>query len=165
LAFQKGISHLTNKLPEEKKFAPGVARKADIKPVSMITVPVRGGDKKSLGVVQFINKEIGQFDEADRKQVEEFADQVAPLVEKLLVRNVDSTLYEGIRECSVVFTDITNYGKVANAADLEIITTFLNQYLVMVCDKALEMDFKIDKFLGDGVMLIGNAPRERADYA
>ena len=128
LAFQKGISHLTNALPEEKKFAPGVARKAELSPESMITVPICGADKKkTLGVAQFINKENGRFVEADQKLAQEFAEEVSPLVEKLLVRPADSKLYEGIRECSIMFTDITNYGHVANAADLQIINTFLNQ--------------------------------------
>src|SRR3989442_842122 len=65
LAFQKGISHLTNNLQGEKKFAPGVARKAEITPESMVTVPVRGSDEKILGVVQFINKASGPFVESD----------------------------------------------------------------------------------------------------
>ncbi len=164
LVFTHRIPHRTNKLEGDASFAPGVARKAELAPRSMVSVPILAGTDV-LGLAQFINKTSGPFAEADTDAAVQFAERVAPLVGQLLHPPVDDRVFEGVRECSVVFTDITNYGRVANIADLPVTSKFLNEYLTMVCDVALEFGFWIDKFLGDGVMLVGNAPRQRAEYA
>lgn len=165
LVFTHGIPHLTNKLANDAKFAPSIARKADLTPRSMVAVPIKGGDGDVLGLAQFINKESGPFVDSDQVVAMEFAEKIGPLLEKLLQRPVDDRVFEGIRECSIIFTDITNYGRMADSAQLLLTSRFLNEYLTMVCDVALEFGFWIDKFLGDGVMLVGNAPRQRANYA
>jgi class 3 adenylate cyclase len=164
LVFTHKIPHRTNKLEGEASFAPSVARKADLSPRSMVSVPIMVGDE-ALGLAQFINKEGGPFVEDDTRAAQQFADRIAPLLNQLLHPPDDDRAFEGVRECSVIFTDITKYGRLANVSDLTVTTKFLNEYLTMVCDVALEFGFWIDKFLGDGVMLVGNAPRQRAEYA
>jgi adenylate cyclase len=72
--------------------------------------------------------------------------------------------YQGIRECTVIFTDLTNYNKIADRFELPLVTNLLNEYLTRVCQAALDHDCWVDKFLGDGVMIVTNTPRERADF-
>jgi len=163
LVFTRNIPHVTNDLPTDSAFSPAVARKADLTPQSMVTVPVaRRGNV--LGVAQFVNKASGRFTDADRDLAMAFADRIAPILEKVIEPPPEGP-YEGVRECSVLFTDITNYGLVANTHDLPITTKFLNEYLTLVCNAALRRRFWIDKFLGDGVMVVVNAPRARPDFA
>ncbi|MEO8188445.1 MAG: TIR domain-containing protein, partial [Burkholderiaceae bacterium] len=164
LVFTHKVPHLTNKLQGDATFAPSVARKADLPPRSMVSVPIILGNEV-LGVAQFINKVSGPFVEEDTRSAQHFAERVAPLLNQLLRPAVEDRTFEGVRECSIIFTDITKYGRVANIADLPVTSKFLNEYLTMVCDVALDFGFWIDKFLGDGVMLVGNAPRQRAEYA
>ena len=164
LVFTHKIPHRTNKLEGDALFAPSVARKADLPPRSMVSVPILTGDDV-IGLAQFINKTSGPFVEEDTRTAQQFAERIAPLLNQLLHPPEDDRAFEGVRECSVIFTDITRYGRFATVADLAVTTKFLNEYLTMVCDVALDFGFWIDKFLGDGVMLVGNAPRQRAEYA
>ena len=164
LVFTRNIPHRTNDLPGETAFAPSVARKADLPPQSMITVPIRLADDP-LGVAQFINKEKGPFLDDDTALALQFAERVAPLVKQTLQQPVEDRGFEGVRECSIIFTDITKYGLVADSSELPITSKFLNEYLTLVCNVAIDFGFWIDKFLGDGVMLVGNAPRRRSEYA
>ena len=164
LVFTHKIPHRTNKLEGDASFAPSVARKADLPPRSMVSVPILTGDDV-IGLAQFINKTTGPFVEEDTRTAQQFAERIAPLLNQLVHPPEDDRAFEGVRECSVIFTDITRYGRFANVADLAVTTKFLNEYLTMVCDVALDFGFWIDKFLGDGVMLVGNAPRQRAEYA
>jgi class 3 adenylate cyclase len=164
LVFTRNIPHRTNNLEVDNSFSPAVARKAELTPQSMVSVPICMGNEV-LGVAQFINKSNGAFVDNDTKTAQQFAERVAPLLHQLLHSAANSHLFEGIRECSIIFTDITGFGRIANVSDLPVTTQFLNEYLTMVCEVALDIGFWIDKFLGDGVMLIGNAPRQRTDYA
>jgi len=164
LVFKHRIPHTTNNLQGDAHFAPSVARKADLVPCSMVTVPVVN-DGEALGLVQFINRHEGKFCEADTALAAACGERVAPLVNRLLNRPPEEHTFEGVRECSIIFTDITNYGRVANASDLPVTSKLLNEYLNLVCEVAISFGFWIDKFLGDGVMLVGNAPRQRAEYA
>lgn len=164
LVVKHRIVHCTENLKGESSFAPSVARKAGVLPQAMLSVPILDGDA-ALGLAQFINKADGRFGDDDKSTAQQFAQNISPLVNQLLNPPVDDRVFEGVRECSIIFTDITKFGRVANISDLPITQKFLNQYLTMVCDVALEFGFWIDKFLGDGVMLVGNAPRQRVEYA
>lgn len=164
LVFTRNIPHRTNNLPGENAFAPSVARKADLTPKSMVTVPIRAGSEV-IGVAQFVNKVTGPFVDEDIDIAMKFSDRIGRLLKEILDQPADDQSYEGVRECSIVFTDITNYGLVADSSELPVTSKLLNEYLTIVCDVALAFGFWIDKFLGDGVMVVANAPRTRREYA
>jgi hypothetical protein len=134
LVFTRNIPHVSNNLPTDSAFSPSVAMKTDLKPESMVTVPISKGGTM-LGVAQFVNKARGELSNADKDKAMEFAARVAPLLERLLEPPAEGP-YEGVRECSILFTDITNYGLVANTSGLPVTTKFLNEYLTLVCDAA-----------------------------
>lgn len=162
------LPYISNNLHQDKKFAPNVAQKANIETTSMLTVPILEHGEDLIGVVQFVNKQNGEFTKADEKTALEFASNLAPsltdIVEHKLASEAPLVYYQGIRECTVVFTDLTNYRQIASQFELPIVTNLLNEYLTKVCQVALDHGCWIDKFLGDGVMIVTNTPQEVPEY-
>ena len=162
------LSYITNDLAHDRAFAPNVAHKADIVASSMLTVPIVKEDKTLVGVAQFINKQGGKFDSEDEKTALDFASANATTIDEFvsfkLASDVPLMHYQGIRECTTIFTDLTNYNQIADRFELAIVTNLLNEYLTRVCQAALDHDCWIDKFLGDGVMIVTNTPQEKPDF-
>jgi adenylate cyclase len=68
------------------------------------------------------------------------------------------------REITVLFTDIRNFTPFAEKLDPEHLIEVLNQYLSIGADAVLAQDGTLDKFNGDQVMGVFNAPNDLPDH-
>lgn len=107
---------------------------------------------------------------AERKQREfvqgAFSRYVSPAVVSQLVKDPSSVSISGTRrEATFIFTDIAGFTTLSEILGSEQLSNVLNEYLDGACDIILKYEGTIDKFIGDAIMSIFNAPIEQADHA
>lgn len=68
------------------------------------------------------------------------------------------------QEISVLFADIRGYSTWSENAEPEQVIETLNHYLSMAAEVILSWDGTLDKFMGDGLMAIFNAPKRQVDH-
>lgn len=107
---------------------------------------------------------------AERKQREfvqgAFSRYVSPAVVGQLVENPESLAITGIRkEATFVFTDIAGFTTLSEALTSEKLSEVLNEYLDGACQIILKYEGTVDKFIGDAIMSIFNAPIAQIDHA
>ena len=69
------------------------------------------------------------------------------------------------REVTVLFADMRNFTAASEQMTPEAIVEMLNTYLSIIIDSVLENGGMINKFAGDNVMAVWNAPQLQTDYA
>ena len=69
------------------------------------------------------------------------------------------------REVTVLFADMRNFTAASEQMTPEAIVEMLNTYLSIIIDSVLENGGMINKFAGDNVMAVWNAPQFQTDYA
>jgi len=107
---------------------------------------------------------------AERKQREfvqgAFSRYVSPAVVSQLVKDPSSVSISGTRrEATFIFTDIAGFTTLSEILGSEQLSNVLNEYLDGACDIILKYEGTIDKFIGDAIMSIFNAPIPQADHA
>jgi adenylate cyclase len=91
---------------------------------------------------------------------------VSPTVFAMLPDSPDKLKLGGSRrEITVLFTDIRNFTPFAEKLDPEHLIEVLNQYLKIGADAVLAQDGTLDKFNGDQIMGVFNAPNDLPDHA
>jgi len=68
------------------------------------------------------------------------------------------------REVTVLFADMRNFTAASEQMTPEAIVEMLNTYLSIIIDSVLENGGMINKFAGDNVMAVWNAPQFQTDY-
>jgi class 3 adenylate cyclase len=95
-----------------------------------------------------------------------FGKFVSPQVVATLVNHPEKLTLEGeARDMTFLFTDIEGFTTLSERIDSRVLSTMLNAYLDGVCNAILELDGTIDKFIGDAVFAIFNAPADQLDHA
>ena len=95
-----------------------------------------------------------------------FARYVAPAVVDRLVADPDSLAIAGTRqEVSFIFTDIAGFTTLSEELPSDRLAALLNDYLDGACQIILRHMGTIDKFIGDAIMSVFNAPLEQPDHA
>ena len=69
------------------------------------------------------------------------------------------------REATFIFTDIAGFTTLSEALSPERLSEVLNAYLDGACKIVLDHEGTIDKFIGDAIMSIFNAPLDQPDHA
>ena len=96
---------------------------------------------------------------------ETFSRYFSPQVAGLLTRRGRAALATGRREVTVLFADLAGFTRYSEGEDAETVVRTLADYLDELCRVALGADGMIDKFMGDEIMVVFNAPGEQADHA
>jgi adenylate cyclase len=68
------------------------------------------------------------------------------------------------REVSILFTDIENFTGITEGADAERVMLFTSRYLAALSDTIMRHHGTVDKFVGDAVMALWNAPSDDPDH-
>jgi adenylate cyclase len=86
--------------------------------------------------------------------------------EILHLANVDRLALGGTRrEVTVLFADIRGFTAMSERMDPENVVATLNRYLGVVIERILNNGGMINKFAGDSIMAVWNAPQDQSDYA
>ena len=106
---------------------------------------------------------------AERKQRQfvqgAFSRYVSPDVVNQLVDNPEALTVQGTRrEVSFIFTDVAGFTTLSEGLTAEKLSETLNAYLDGACQIILEKKGTIDKFIGDAIMTIFNAPIPLEDH-
>jgi class 3 adenylate cyclase len=107
---------------------------------------------------------------AERKQREfiqgAFSRYVSPAVVDQLVNDPRALSINGSRrEVTFIFTDIVSFTTLSEELSSETVSQVLNAYLDGACAILLRCQGTIDKFIGDAIMAIFNAPMSQEDHA
>lgn len=90
---------------------------------------------------------------------------VPPSVVDRVLSNPEDLKLGGTRqEISVLFADIRGYTSWSENAPPEKVIEMLNDYLSLAAEIILAWNGTLDKFFGDGLMAIFNAPNEQSDH-
>jgi adenylate cyclase len=69
------------------------------------------------------------------------------------------------KEVTILFADIRQYTKLSEQMSPEAIVSMLNTFLSIIIDKVLENGGMVNKFAGDNIMAVWNAPQEQPEHA
>lgn len=102
-----------------------------------------------------------------RKILSVFRTYMAPQVVDELGRSGNYRIELGgrDREIAVLFVDIRGFTSMSEGLSPEKVVGILNRYLGMVTEAIFRNDGTLDKFIGDAVMAVYNAPLDVEDYA
>ena len=109
------------------------------------------------------------MEQADKRFVKElFGRYISPQIAEEIVSRADAgdlRLGGEQREVSVLFADIRGFTRMSEQLSPEAIVEMLNTYLSVVADAVVQNDGIVNKFAGDNIMAIWNAPQSQPEHA
>jgi adenylate cyclase len=87
------------------------------------------------------------------------------LVRRLFAQNADPTLGGELRDLSILFSDIEGFTTLSEKLEPDALAEALGRYLQAMTDAIEKERGVIDKYVGDAVMALWNAPTEVEDHA
>jgi adenylate cyclase len=109
---------------------------------------------------------LGQAMERDNQQIRNtFKRFVPPGVVDQVLGDPDALQLGGMRrEITVMFADICGYTAFSEDAPPEQVIEMLNDYLSLAANVIMSYQGTVDKYMGDGIMAIFNAPEEQPNH-
>jgi adenylate cyclase len=131
--------------------------------LSLSVAPLKDPRDETMGVAIVVD------DLTEKKKLEAqrevFRRMVSPAVFDTLPDNPEELKLGGSRrEITVFFADIRNFTPFAEKLAPERLIEVLNQYLRIGADAVLAQDGTLDKFVGDQIMGVFNAPNDLPDH-
>ena len=100
-----------------------------------------------------------------RKVVETFSNFVPKrLVQQLIETGTPLGLGGARREVTILFTDVADFTAITERANPERVMFYTSNYFGVLSEAIMASKGTVDKFIGDAVMAIWNAPAEDADH-
>jgi adenylate cyclase len=124
-----------------------------------------------LLVITFIASVITMIvmEQADKRFVKDlFGRYVSPQVANQILDLADAgnlQLGGEQREATILFADIRGFTKLSESMAPKDIVNMLNAYLSIVIDRVLANGGMVNKFAGDSIMAVWNAPQPQAEHA
>ncbi len=132
------------------------------------------GDTTQEGFVVLVNDQTGmvlleearQAEARRRREVSDlFGRYMAPKIVDQILQAPDSVRLGGTRQdVTILFADIRGFTAMSEQRQPEEVVTILNRYLALATREILAGLGTLDKFLGDGLMAIFNAPVPVVDH-
>jgi adenylate cyclase len=93
-----------------------------------------------------------------------FAGQVSPAVMKeMLAGNMSAGIHGQLAEVCVLFSDIRDFTTLSEHMTPDLVTSVLQRYFDGMVKAVHRFDGTVDKFIGDGMMVLFGAPQKLAD--
>jgi adenylate cyclase len=109
------------------------------------------------------------IEQSDKRFVKElFGRYVSPQIAKEIVSRADAgelRLGGEQREVSVLFADIRNFTRICEQSSPEATVEMLNTYLSVVANAVIQHDGIVNKFGGDSIMAVWNAPQSQPEHS
>jgi adenylate cyclase len=109
------------------------------------------------------------IEQSDKRFVKElFGRYISPQIAREIVSRADAgelRLGGEQREVSVLFADIRNFTRICEQLSPEATVEMLNTYLSVVANAVIQHDGIVNKFGGDSIMAIWNAPQSQPEHA
>ncbi|HEX2908053.1 MAG TPA: adenylate/guanylate cyclase domain-containing protein [Phototrophicaceae bacterium] len=151
-----GVLGVNNVSPDAHVFT-----KHDSALLSMLT------DYVAISIENAYNYEaLRQAKERESQQMRVSFERLVPpsVVDRVLANPEDLRLGGTRQEISIIFADIRGYTAWSENAPPEKVVEMLNDYLSLAAEIILAWDGTLDKFFGDGLMAIFNAPKGQEDH-
>lgn len=87
------------------------------------------------------------------------------VVDRLLARAEPVSLTGERRHVSVLFSDIRGFSRLSHGMPAEQVVAALNDYFTLMVDVVFQFGGSVDKFMGDGLMVLFGAPLATGDEA
>ena len=133
-----------------------------------LTKPIDFGDLEMT--IDKTIRHVEMIREARRRQVE--AERAHASLSRYFSPQIASRLAangEGMevhwREIATIFTDITGFTSLVEAATPEVLGELLNEYVGGVTDVVFAHEGTVAKIIGDAIQVLFNAPGDQPDYA
>jgi len=108
-------------------------------------------------------------EQSDKRFVKElFGRYISPQIANEIVSRADAgelQLGGEQREVSVFFADIRGFTRISEQLSPEAVMQMLNSYLSVIADAVVQHDGIVNKFVGDNIMAVWNAPQSQPDHA
>jgi adenylate cyclase len=108
-------------------------------------------------------------EQSDKRFVRDlFGRYISPQIANEIVSRADAgELHLGgeQREVSVLFADIRGFTHISEQLSPEAIVNMLNTYLSVAADAVVKYDGIVNKFAGDNIMAVWNAPQSQPEHA
>ncbi len=109
------------------------------------------------------------MEQSDKRFVKElFGRYISPQIANEIVSRADTgelRLGGEQREVSVLFADIRNFTTISEQLAPEAIVKMLNTYLSVMADAVVRHNGIVNKFAGDSIMAVWNAPQSQPEHA
>ncbi len=105
--------------------------------------------------------------EAEQERIRQtFGRVVAPRVRDRLLSDPSHLRLDGTRQpATILFADISGFTTFSERNEPEVLFRVLNHYLSLAAQAILDEEGTLDKFWGDGVLALWNAPDPQPDHA
>ena len=109
------------------------------------------------------------IEQSDKRFIKDlFGRYVSPQVAGEILSLADANRLElggEQREVTVLFADIRQFTQLSERMSPEAIVNMLNIYLSIMIDKVLQNEGMVNKFAGDNIMAVWNAPQSQTEHA
>lgn len=128
-------------------------------------------------ILEVMSRRIREFDDKIegflvdsrlRKVISLFRKYVAPQVVDEILKFSDSDVIDlsgELREVTVLFADIRNFTTIAENLQPQEVSSLLNTYLGEMTHVIFRYDGTVDKYIGDAIMVVFNAPVRQENHA
>jgi class 3 adenylate cyclase len=104
-----------------------------------------------------------QFEQERIRQT--FGRVVAPRIRDRLLSDPSSLRLDGLRQkATILFADLSGFTSFSERTKPETLFKVLNYYLALAANAILEEEGTLDKFMGDAVLALWNAPDPQPDH-
>jgi adenylate cyclase len=87
------------------------------------------------------------------------------VADRIMQSDSEASLAGTRREVSILFADVRGFTTYSEKHDPEQVTKSLNEYFEVMVDVIASHEGVLDKFIGDGLMVVFGAPVAQADHA